>query len=362
MPTLAELREYARWRLDQHADNYLETEDSTRFDLDKALLRGYEKYAMAVKAFPVEYERAAVAGVGTYALGAFGAQSANTTAVSSNARADNTTPFVLIGGAAPTYPSRITVSIVNGGNAPATGNSTTITVAGYGRGYMPITEALSWVQATDLTAVASSGIVTKTTVKRFLLVSSITVSAAQPAQSLPGVDWYHTAGLPAVNHGERIFEVGAMEYADVRLERRDVAYLDKYLSTWRSADGGTPGVWIPDGAGAIRLWRTPTGTDTIRIAGWETPEQETFEDDASVPDCPVEDAYLIPLWACILFTSKSVTETNAARQSAFYPEWHDGITKAHKRIYGAGYDPILGRYGEAETGVGPWYDPNVVNI
>lgn len=362
MKTRAEIREYMRWLLNQHANNTLLTSDTTMFDLNKLVFQGYRKYAEVAKAFPVSYTQAAIAGIAEYHYAYFGAQAADSTYISTSARADNTTGFTIA--AQPTQLSSITISIQNYGNTTQTGNDTTITVSGYGRGYRYITEDVTFDQTDDLTDIPDSGIVTKTTAKKFQQITSIVPSAAQPAQALPAVDWVHFAGLPAETPGERIFDLWHVEYDDSELIRASVHDLDRYLNTWRSADGGTPSHWLPWGAQTFRLWRTPTGTDTIRIDGWETPDEGAIASDADTFDCDDADAEgVIALWGCILATVKFPNDENALRRSPFYEQYVDACKTAYRRIHNSGDGNVqLGKYAEAPRMTGLTYDPTITNI
>jgi hypothetical protein len=354
--TRAELREQARWLLDKQADNYLKTSDATLFDMNDALMRGYSVYAQKTRAFPVRYALASVAGVGEYGFAAFGAQSVDTDLIAVSAAANNTTALTIA--AQPAQLSYVTVSIKNGTAAPATGNTSTYTVVGFGRGYVPQTDTIVFVQLADLTLIAVNGVVTKSTAKKFLAVTSITPSAAQPSAL-----WAHFAGVPAALPGSRIFAVRHMEYDDLPLDCLSEADMDRRMSTWRSASTGAPSVWIPRGAQTFLLWYTPSGTSPIDLDGYETPDSTTFDADTDEPECHEEDAQAIPLWACILATCKGITDENAVRRSIFYPEWDAAIKSACKRIHlTPGNGVVFGEYAGLSAGSTLPYERTITNI
>ena len=99
--------------------------------------------------------------------------------------ADNTTAFTL--DAQPDYPRNVVIAYKNTVAGASTGNAVSVVIVGTFRGAAQ-TETISFT-ALELTSTAQNEVAAKYGVKPFDTITSITPSAAQPA------DWQHAAGL-----------------------------------------------------------------------------------------------------------------------------------------------------------------------
>ena len=345
----SELREYIRWRINEHGGGLIPTTSAVQFDFDEALMKSYREWARRTRCFPVELSRAAVADQAIYHYGAFDVQAADTDMLAALALANNTTDLTLIDN--PDRLSLVTVSLKNTAAGAVTGTAVTYTILGYGRGYMPVTDTIAFVVADDLTTIAAGATVTKTGSKQFLKVTSITPSAAQSAAT-----WSHSAGVPAATPGMRVFAIEGVWYDEKELGRRNRSDMPKEHSKWLYAESGTPDVWIPEGSQAVRLWKPPSGTDPILIPGWETPDPLTFASDTAVTDLIDDDAEAMALWVGIMATVRNVSDENQVRQSVFGPEYLAAVNGAYRRYHTSGGETVqFGKHApSASSGQAGW--------
>lgn len=107
-----------------------------------------------------------------------GLQATNTTLITNFAAADNTTPFTIA--SQPGVARNLTVSVKNNSGGPLSGNAANYAIIGTLADGEAGNETISF-SAGDLASMAGAAVVTKAGVKAFALVTSITPSAAQPA-------------------------------------------------------------------------------------------------------------------------------------------------------------------------------------
>jgi hypothetical protein len=340
--TRAEIIQYARFILNELGLDYLESSSATNFDLGQAATMAYNAYARATRCFPRRYQLDAVVDQAIYAYSAFGYTAADTDSISVLADASNTTAFTLVSGKPDTtYCDRhyVTVSLTNNTGGADTGNAATYTVVGYLAGGIPYTEALAFVVADDLTDVADGALVTKTTAKPLISVTSITPSAAQPT------DWVHSAGIGAQSPGDRLIEVNTVfwdtESSKRQLTRSTVDQMDKMSMVWRWSESGDPNYWLPAGERTISVWRPPSTADLIYAEGDETPDPLLFDSDTDTPDIHEDDHQLLGIKTALLAIPRNIGQEAIARMQVFEQEWQVGCKRAYRRIHNSGNEVII---------------------
>ena len=147
------------------------------------------------------YAPANVAGSVAANIGiAGGALPVNGGLISNLAAANNTTAFTLA--TQPDFPRNVSISFKNTNAGASTGNAVSVVIVGTFRGAAQ-TETISFT-ALELTSTAQNEVATKFGAKPFDTITSITPSAAQPA------NWQHAAGpgskfgltTPTLNNAE----------------------------------------------------------------------------------------------------------------------------------------------------------------
>jgi hypothetical protein len=154
--------------------------------------------------------------------------------------------------------------------------------------------------------------------------------------------------------GSRLFEVTQLGFDSKPIERLTVDQMDKRLTTWRWAGEGEPSCWIPWGEQKIKLWRTPSGTDSIYIEGFEVADPANFNADNHIPAIHVTDHELLAAEAALIVLPRMAADEprgTAARAQILREKVDKGYAAARKRIHGTGGQTIIfGRNSDLTTG------------
>jgi hypothetical protein len=359
---LAELR---RWFY--HYSNEVRIPDSsaTQLDVTDLLGQAYRMYARKTKCFRRDYALAATVDLATYAFEAFGQEAAATGSITVLEAANNTNALTLVS-AQPAHTTidrhYVTVSLKNNTGGQSSGNASTFTVVGTKHGGIAYTEVLTFATA-DLATKANQAVVTKTTRKPFASMTSITPSAAQPA------NWQRSAGVAAQSAGTRLFEISLVAFDSKPLRFKSVSQMDaergaaNRSDTWRWTDSGQVLYWVPWEEQTFRLWRTPDAASSIYLEGWETPDADYFAEDTDTPDIDESDQLLIPMYAAMIPQLRDAKSELKLSLTVFGPQVIAGWKAARKRIHGSVSESLVfGRYGGAGSVEKWWLPDSITNL
>lgn len=359
--TRTEIRERARFILRELGTHYVEDDPASAYGLDDAVTTAYRRYAVETKCFLVRYSILAIADQAVYAFEAFGSEAADVDALAVDADAANTTALTLIDDQPDnTYLDRhyVTVTITNGTGGTATGNASNYTVVGTQYGGIAYSEVLAFVKADDLTNIANGGSVTKTSAKPFATVTSITPSAAQPA------DWTHSAGVGAQTPGTRIIEPCYIGFNEKDLGFQTEDYLNQFYPNWRWDNSATPVVCVPWGDRLMRLHPAPSTAYTIRGEFYETPDTTLFNADSESPNInPIDHELLAEGAVSEILVYSAERGNRMALAAPVHSSWKEGLAAARRRIHAVHKSEIIvGRWANMHRSEWPPYNDTITNI
>lgn len=126
--------------------------------------------------------------------------------------------------------------------------------------------------------------------------------------------------------------------------------LSQWNRNWRTLTAGTPIYAVQQGTGAIRVVPAASASGSLYVEGYETRPGYAWASDTDVPPIDEIDHALLAAYAVCLIAVRGVTDENAVRQTALYPLWQDGTTRAKGRYLGTGPADIeVARYAGARS-------------
>lgn len=177
-----------------------------------------------------------------------------------------------------------------------------------------------------------------------------------------------TAGVSSYAYSEfadRLFDIRCVGFDTKMLDFTTADELDAMYKDWRFETTGTPQFWMPWGTNTIRLYKTPDGTETIQVEGFETHDPADFDSDTDYPPLiPVEDHGLLAYGAAMMVVLRGIDKPEIqARAQAIEQAWTGGLQKAARKAQQAHKADIqVGKWADMHTSDWPNVSETIINI